>query len=98
MYDPSRDYAQAQFWRGTTILSVRKGGTVVVAGDGQVSMGQTVLKANARKVRRLGRENNIIAGFAGSTASARRQMGMESRPHSSSHSVASINNAGRKSG
>lgn len=70
MFDPSLDYANAQLWRGTTIVCVRKGGKVVVAGDGQVSMGSTVLKANARKVRRLGRDNNIIAGFAGSTADA----------------------------
>ena len=70
MNDPSFDYAKAQNWRGTTILSVRKSGVVVVAGDGQVSMGPTILKANARKVRRLGRDNNIIAGFAGSTADA----------------------------
>ncbi|MBK6896102.1 MAG: ATP-dependent protease subunit HslV [Alphaproteobacteria bacterium] len=70
MIYPSLDYAKAQNWRGTTILSVRKGGVVVVAGDGQVSMGPTILKANARKVRRLGRDNNIIAGFAGSTADA----------------------------
>ncbi|VBB69117.1 ATP-dependent protease HslV [invertebrate metagenome] len=56
-------------WRGTTILSVRKAGRVVIAGDGQVSLGQTVVKSNARKVRRLG-EGLIIAGFAGSTADA----------------------------
>lgn len=56
-------------WYGTTILSVRKGGKVVVAGDGQVSLGQTVMKANARKVRRLGK-GDIIAGFAGATADA----------------------------
>ncbi len=56
-------------WHGTTILSVRKGGHVVVAGDGQVSFGQTVIKANARKVRRLG-DGDIIAGFAGATADA----------------------------
>src|SRR5580704_14085759 len=56
-------------WHGTTILSVRKGGTVVVAGDGQVSMGQTIVKSNARKVRRLG-SGNVIAGFAGATADA----------------------------
>jgi ATP-dependent HslUV protease, peptidase subunit HslV len=54
---------------GTTILSVRKGGRVVVAGDGQVSFNQTVLKANAIKVRRLGK-GAILAGFAGSTADA----------------------------
>ncbi|MBC8241602.1 MAG: HslU--HslV peptidase proteolytic subunit, partial [Alphaproteobacteria bacterium] len=57
-------------WHGTTILCVRKGDTVVMAGDGQVSLGQTVIKANARKVRRLGTGGNIIAGFAGATADA----------------------------
>tara|TARA_B100001939_G_scaffold324417_2_gene316395 strand:+ start:6931 stop:7485 length:555 start_codon:yes stop_codon:yes gene_type:complete len=56
-------------WRGTTILSVRKGNKVVIAGDGQVSLGDTVIKANARKVRPLG-DGNVIAGFAGSTADA----------------------------
>jgi ATP-dependent HslUV protease, peptidase subunit HslV len=56
-------------WHGTTILSVRKGGTVVIAGDGQVSLGQTVIKANARKVRRVG-GGNILVGFAGATADA----------------------------
>jgi len=56
-------------WRSTTILSVRKGGKVVIAGDGQVTMGQTVMKANARKVRRLGK-GEVIAGFAGATADA----------------------------
>jgi ATP-dependent HslUV protease, peptidase subunit HslV len=56
-------------WHGTTILCLRKGGTVVVAGDGQVTLGQTVLKANARKVRRLG-NGGVIAGFAGATADA----------------------------
>jgi ATP-dependent HslUV protease subunit HslV len=56
-------------WHSTTILSVRKGGTVVIAGDGQVTMGQTVMKANARKVRRLGK-GDVIAGFAGATADA----------------------------
>lgn len=70
MFDSSYDYANAQKWRGTTIVSVRKGNDVVIAGDGQVSMGHTVLKGNARKVRRLGRDNSIIAGFAGSTADA----------------------------
>lgn len=58
-----------QKWHGTTILSVRKGGTVVVAGDGQVSMGATIVKANAKKVRRLGK-GDVIAGFAGATADA----------------------------
>ncbi|MFO1061866.1 MAG: ATP-dependent protease subunit HslV [Dongiaceae bacterium] len=56
-------------WHGTTILSVRRGGQVVVAGDGQVTFGQTVIKANARKVRRLGK-GEVIAGFAGATADA----------------------------
>jgi ATP-dependent HslUV protease subunit HslV len=56
-------------WHGTTILSVRKGGKVVVAGDGQVSFGQTVIKANAKKVRRLG-DGSVIGGFAGATADA----------------------------
>ena len=56
-------------WHGTTILSVRKGGHVVVAGDGQVTLGQTVIKATARKVRRLG-DGQVIAGFAGATADA----------------------------
>lgn len=59
----------ASQWHGTTILSVRKGGRVVVAGDGQVSLGQTVIKANARKVRPLG-GGSVIAGFAGATADA----------------------------
>ena len=56
-------------WHGTTIVAVRKGNKVVVAGDGQVSMGQTVVKSNAKKVRRLG-NGQIVGGFAGSTADA----------------------------
>ena len=56
-------------WHGTTILSVRKGSDVVVVGDGQVSLGPTVIKANARKVRPLA-DGKILAGFAGSTADA----------------------------
>jgi ATP-dependent HslUV protease subunit HslV len=56
-------------WHGTTILSVRKDGRVVIAGDGQVSMGNTVVKSNARKVRRLAGDK-VIAGFAGATADA----------------------------
>ena len=56
-------------WHGTTILSVRKGGQVVIAGDGQVSMGQTVMKPNAKKVRKLG-DGSVIGGFAGATADA----------------------------
>lgn len=66
----TQDHFNAALWHGTTILSVRKDGKVVIAGDGQVSMGNTVLKSNARKVRRLGRNNEIIAGFAGATADA----------------------------
>jgi ATP-dependent HslUV protease, peptidase subunit HslV len=56
-------------WHGTTILGVRKGGKIVIAGDGQVSMGSTVMKGNARKVRPLG-STGVIAGFAGATADA----------------------------
>lgn len=56
-------------FRGTTILSVRRGGKVVIGGDGQVSLGNTVMKGNARKVRRL-YNNKVIAGFAGATADA----------------------------
>jgi ATP-dependent HslUV protease subunit HslV len=56
-------------WHGTTILCVRKGSTVVMAGDGQVSLGQTVVKGNAKKLRRVG-NGQIIAGFAGATADA----------------------------
>jgi len=59
----------SEIWHGTTILSVRKGGLVVIAGDGQVSMGNTIVKANAKKVRRLGK-GDVIAGFAGATADA----------------------------
>ncbi|MBX3494808.1 MAG: ATP-dependent protease subunit HslV [Parvibaculum sp.] len=56
-------------WHGTTILSVRKAGRVAIAGDGQVSMGDTIMKGNARKVRPLGK-GDVIAGFAGATADA----------------------------
>ena len=56
-------------WHGTTILAVRKGGATVIVGDGQVSMGSTVVKANARKVRRLA-GGKVVAGFAGATADA----------------------------
>ena len=63
------DHPPGTAWHGTTILCVRKGGQVVVAGDGQVSMGQTVVKSNARKLRRLG-GGSVIAGFAGTTADA----------------------------
>lgn len=58
-------------WHGTTILAVRRGGEVVVAGDGQVSLGQTVIKGTARKVRRLSPGgHDVVVGFAGSTADA----------------------------
>ncbi|MGE0847392.1 MAG: ATP-dependent protease subunit HslV [Flavobacteriaceae bacterium] len=57
-------------WHGTTILTVRKGGKVVVAGDGQVSIGNTVIKSTARKVRRIGSGGEVLAGFAGATADA----------------------------
>ena len=56
-------------WHGTTILTVRKGGRVVIGGDGQVSIGQTIVKSNAKKVRRLGK-GDVIGGFAGATADA----------------------------
>ena len=56
-------------WHGTTILSVRKNGKIVIAGDGQVTLGSTVIKSQARKVRRLS-SGNVIAGFAGATADA----------------------------
>lgn len=54
----------------TTIITVRKGAQVVMAGDGQVSLGQTIMKGNARKVRRIGKEGRVLAGFAGATADA----------------------------
>ncbi len=57
------------YWHGTTILAVRKAGSTVIAGDGQVSMGQTIVKGNARKVRRLA-GGQVVAGFAGATADA----------------------------
>jgi len=62
--------SQSPAMHGTTILAVRKEGRVVIAGDGQVSFGDTVLKGSARKVRRIGKDNNVIAGFAGATADA----------------------------
>src|SRR6516225_7670898 len=65
----STDKSNDETWRSTTILSVRKGGEAVIAGDGQVTLGQTVMKSNARKVRRLGKAD-VIAGFAGATADA----------------------------
>jgi ATP-dependent HslUV protease subunit HslV len=65
--------SQPDIWHGTTILTVRRGGKVVVGGDGQVSIGQTVIKSNAKKVRRLGKGqgiHDVIGGFAGATADA----------------------------
>src|SRR4051812_10215302 len=57
-------------WHSTTILALRKGGKVIVAGDGRASLGNTVLKSNARKARRLGKEGGVVTGFAGGTADA----------------------------
>ncbi len=65
----SESPSQTPLWHGTTILTVRKNGIVAVGGDGQVSIGQTVVKANARKVRRIGKDD-VIGGFAGATADA----------------------------
>ena len=62
-------HASPETWHGTTILCVRKDNRVVIAGDGQVSMGQTIVKSNAKKLRRLG-NGTVIAGFAGATADA----------------------------
>jgi ATP-dependent HslUV protease subunit HslV len=64
-----RMQSQSDLWHGTTILTVRKGGSVVIGGDGQVSIGQTIVKANAKKVRRVGK-GDVIGGFAGATADA----------------------------
>ena len=61
--------SQPEVWHGATILTVRKGGKVVIGGDGQVSIGQTVIKSNAKKVRKLGK-GDVIGGFAGATADA----------------------------
>ncbi len=62
--------SDAPTMHGTTIITVRKGDEVVVAGDGQVTLGQTVIKASAKKVRPLGAGGKVIAGFAGATADA----------------------------
>jgi ATP-dependent HslUV protease subunit HslV len=67
-YQAHRRFSVEQY-RGTTILCVRRGNSVVIGGDGQVSMGNTVMKGNARKVRRLYRDQ-VLAGFAGGTADA----------------------------
>jgi ATP-dependent HslUV protease subunit HslV len=63
------EVARLEHYRGTTILSVRRAGKVVIGGDGQVSLGGTILKTNARKIRRL-YHDQVIAGFAGATADA----------------------------
>ncbi|MEO6365514.1 MAG: ATP-dependent protease subunit HslV [Luteimonas sp.] len=65
--DPSHN---ATTFYATTIVSVRRNGRVVVAGDGQVTLGNTVMKANAKKVRRLGKDGQVLAGFAGAAADA----------------------------
>ena len=68
--DESRSSHGLTPWHGTTIIGVKRGDKTVVAGDGQVSMGNTVMKPNARKVRRIGKEGSVVAGFAGATADA----------------------------
>jgi ATP-dependent HslUV protease subunit HslV len=70
MHTPASDPATHQNWHATTILTIRKDGRVVIAGDGQVSLGATIIKANARKVRTLGKSGDVIGGFAGATADA----------------------------
>ena len=65
--DPSQN---PNTFHATTIVSVRRNGKVVIAGDGQVTLGNTVMKGNARKVRRLGRDGQVLAGFAGAAADA----------------------------
>jgi len=67
--EPRMQPTSLDLWHGTTILTVRKGGSGVIGGDGQVSIGQTIVKANAKKVRRLGK-GEVIGGFAGATADA----------------------------
>src|SRR6202012_3006987 len=69
--DPMNDQQQAGsgLWHATTIVMVRKGGKAVIGGDGQVSLGQTIIKGNAKKVRRLAK-GEVVAGFAGATADA----------------------------
>jgi len=70
MHSNSHNTADPVGWHGTTIICVRHGGQVAMAGDGQVTMGQTVVKGNARKVRRIGAGGAVITGFAGATADA----------------------------
>ncbi len=67
---PAQPSSPLDPWHGTTILTVRKDGIVAIGGDGQVSIGQTIIKGNARKVRRLGKDGAVIGGFAGATADA----------------------------
>jgi ATP-dependent HslUV protease subunit HslV len=69
MPDPLMHPSSPSNWHGTTILTVRKGGKVVIGGDGQVSVGQTIVKSNAKKVRQIGK-GDVIGGFAGATADA----------------------------
>ena len=74
MTDAQNSHGLVQ-WHGTTIIGVKRGSKVVIAGDGQVSMGNTVMKPNARKVRRIGAKGDdgiepVVAGFAGATADA----------------------------
>ena len=66
----NRDSHGLTQWHGTTIIGVKRDGKTVIAGDGQVSMGNTVMKPNARKVRRIGEDQKVVAGFAGATADA----------------------------
>jgi ATP-dependent HslUV protease subunit HslV len=68
--DGHPDNRAAPSWHGTTIIGVSKNGKTVIAGDGQVTMGNTVMKPNARKVRRIGEGGKVIGGFAGATADA----------------------------
>ncbi|HUY68232.1 MAG TPA: ATP-dependent protease subunit HslV [Alphaproteobacteria bacterium] len=71
MLNANQDPSASPIWHGTTILCIRKGGKVVIAGDGQVSMGNTIVKGNAKKVRRLkSGGGEVIGGFAGATADA----------------------------
>lgn len=85
MTTPQSPVQASQSWHATTILTVRKGGKVVVAGDGQVSLGATIIKGNAKKVRTLGK-GEVIGGFAGATADAftlfeRLEAKLEQYPH-----------------
>src|SRR5437899_13103340 len=65
-----REVAMSESFHATTIVSVRRDGKVVIGGDGQVTLGNTIVKANARKLRRLGSKGEVLAGFAGATADA----------------------------